>query len=126
MWTPLFENLLSLSTLAALVLCVWRFTGILRNLAQSTARHDERNSEQRDRFFMQLLEQKAVASHPDQAVAMAALHSKEHITAKNMNLARDATDAKETAKAGKKAEDERKHRERTAAAAKTTVEAYSK
>ena len=126
MWTHSFELMISMPFVAMTVLSIWRFTSIIRDLAQSTARHDERNSEQRDRFFMQLLEQKAVASHVDQAVAMAGIHSKEHLTTHNMNLARDATDAKATAKAGKKAEDERKHRERTASAAKTSVEGFSR
>lgn len=126
MLTHLLENLLPLSVLAALVLCVWRFTSILARLAQSTARHDERNAEQRDRFFMQLLEQKAVASHADQAVQMAGVHSNEHLKTHNMNLARDATDVKAAAKAAKRADEERKNRERTLAADKTPVEGFSR
>lgn len=119
-------EILVLATLAALVLCVWRFTSIIRVLAQSTARHDERNAEQRDRFFLQLLEQNSVAGHADKAVAMASVHSTEHLRMHNMNLARDAVDDKEAAKAARKAEFERQHREREGAATGIPTEAFSK
>lgn len=126
MWTLSFESMLSLATLAALVLVVWRFTSIIRVLSQSSSRNDERNAEQRDRFFMQLLEQQSVAGNADKAVSMASVHSSEHLRVHNMNLSRDATDSKEAAKAARKAEHERRHRERENAAAGTATEAFGR
>lgn len=126
MSTPSFELVISIALIAMAVLSIWRFTSIIQELAQSTARHDERNAAQRDRFFMQLLEQKAVASTADQAVRMAAVHSAEDLRKHGMNLQRDAADTQETVKAARHADRERKHRERQGAAPGTPVEAFSK
>lgn len=128
MSTPSFESILSLAILAALVvsncLCVWRFTSIIRVLSQSTSRNDERNATQRDRFFMQLLEQQAVQSNADKAVAMASVHSAEHLRAHHMDLSRDAAGEKEATKAARMAEHERKHRDRQGNAVGSTTEAF--
>ena len=126
MSTLSFEIIVSLALLAAFVLCVWRFTSIIRALAQSTARHDERNATQRDRFFVQLHENQSVASHADKAVAMASVHSNEHFRTHNMNLSRDAAGEQDAAKAARKADNERKHREREGAVAGTTKEAFGR
>ncbi len=121
----LFELLVSISLVAMTVLSIWRFTSIIRDLAQSTARHDERNAEQRDRFFMQLLENQSVASDAEKAVAMAAIHSDEHLKAHNMNLSRDAVNDKEAASLARKAAGERKKWERQKNSGESVVEGFS-
>ena len=123
--TLLSDLIIPISLVAMTVVSIWRMTSIIRGLTVSSARHDERNAEQRDRFFMQILEKQAVASDVGSAVSMANVHSNEHLRTHNMDLARDSVDEKEAAKAARGAELERKNRERTANAGKSTVEAFS-
>lgn len=123
--TLLSELIIPIALVAMTIVSIWRMTSIIRELAESSGRHNERDSEQRDRFVMQMLEKQAVASDAESAVAMANVHSNEHLRTHNMNLARDSVSEKEAAKAARGAELERKNRERAANAGGTTVEAFS-
>lgn len=81
---------LPVATILALVICVWRFTGVLSAMASTIGRSTERNEAQRDRFYQQMIEKMQVGDDSKRAFDLAQLHGQEGAAGHRAALNRDA------------------------------------
>jgi hypothetical protein len=80
------------------ILAIWRFTSVLGGLADHATRSSERDTQQRERFTMQVIEKMQVAGDTQSAVRLAGMHGNESLHTHRANLSRDAVDEEGRAK----------------------------